>query len=243
VAVVLTLRRIIERSTIRSTDVGRPQNFPGRNLVQDGDPREGTSIVGRHRAPEPAPTDFETATSALDDVTGDYTVDVAHTRIGMRARHAMVTTVRGAFTDFTGEAHLEPANPPASSVSIRIRAASIDTGQADRDAHLRSADFLDVDTYPEIVFVSTEVEQVDEDVFRVTGDLTIRDVTRPVEVDFTLTGSAKDPFGNLRVGFEGALAIKRSDWGLTWNTPLDTGGVLVSDRIQIEFDVSAIRNA
>ncbi|HEY4603515.1 MAG TPA: YceI family protein, partial [Blastococcus sp.] len=86
-------------------------------------------------------------------------------------------------------------------------------------------------------------EQVDADVFRVTGDLTIRDGTRPVTVDFTLTGSAQDPFGNVRVGFEGALAIKRSDWGLTWNTPLDTGGVLVSDRIQIEFDVSAIRNA
>jgi polyisoprenoid-binding protein YceI len=126
-------------------------------------------------------------------------------------------------------------------VSLRIRTASIDTGQADRDAHLRSADFLDVETYPEIVFVSTDVEQVDEETYTVTGDLTIRETTRPVSVDFALTGSAKDPFGNTRVGFEGALAIKRSDWGLTWNTPLDTGGVLVSDRIQIEFDVSAVR--
>ena len=200
-------------------------------------------IVAKHRASEGAPTDFEAATSALDDVTGDYAVDVDHTRIGVRARHAMVTTVRGAFTDFSGEAHLEPTDPPASSVSIRIRTASIDTGQDDRDVHLRSADFLDVETHPEIIFVSTEVEQVDDDVFRVTGNLTIRDVTRPVSVDFTLTGSAKDPWGNVRVGFEGALAIKRSDWGLTWNTLLDTGGVLVSDRIQIEFDVSAIRNA
>jgi polyisoprenoid-binding protein YceI len=199
--------------------------------------------VAKHRAPEAALTDFEAATSALDDVTGDYTVDVAHTRIGVRARHAMVTTVRGAFTDFRGEARLEPSDPPASSVWIRIRTASIDTGQADRDAHLRSPDFLDVDKHPEIVFVSSEVEQVDEDVFRVTGDLTIRDVTRSLAVDFTLTGSAKDPFGNLRVGFEGALAIKRADWGLTWNTVLDTGGVLVSDRIQIEFDVSAIRKS
>jgi polyisoprenoid-binding protein YceI len=95
-------------------------------------------------------------------------------------------------------------------VSLRIRTASIDTGQADRDAHLRSADFLDVETYPEIVFVSTDVEQVDEETYTVTGDLTIRDTTRPVSVDFTLTGSAKDPFGNTRVGFEGALAIKRS---------------------------------
>jgi polyisoprenoid-binding protein YceI len=199
--------------------------------------------MAKHRARDAAPTDFEAATSALEDVTGNYTVDMAHTRIGVRARHAMVTTVRGAFTDFAGEALLDPADPSSSSVSIRIRTASIDTGQADRDVHLRSADFLDVATYPEIVFVSTEVEQIDDDVFKVLGDLTIRDTTRPVEVDFTLTGSAKDPFGNVRVGFEGALAIKRSDWGLTWNTALDTGGVLVSDRIQIEFDVSAIRNA
>jgi polyisoprenoid-binding protein YceI len=199
--------------------------------------------VAKHRARETASTDFEAATTAVEDVTGDYTLDVAHTRIGMRARHAMVTTVRGAFTDFSGRAHLVPADPPSSSAAIRIRTASIDTGQPDRDAHLRSGDFLDVEQYPEMVFESTDVEQIDDDVFRVTGDLTIRDITRPVTVDFTLTGSAKDPWGNLRVGFEGALAIKRSDWGLTWNTPLDTGGVLVSDRIQIEFDVSAVRNA
>ena len=197
--------------------------------------------MAKHRAPEGAPDDFESATTALDDVTGDYTIDVAHTRIGIRARHAMVTTVRGAFTDFAGEARLRPDDPPASTVQLRIRTASIDTGQPDRDAHLRSADFLDVETYPEMVFTSTEVAQVDDDVYQVTGDLTIRDVTRPVSIDFTLTGSALDPFGNLRVGFEGAVAIKRSEWGLTWNTPLDTGGVLVSDRIQVEFDVSAIR--
>ncbi|MGY1650714.1 YceI family protein [Geodermatophilus sp. SYSU D01119] len=199
--------------------------------------------MAKHRAPDGGPTDFDAATAALADVSGDYVIDVAHTRIGIRARHAMVTTVRGAFTDFSGEAHLDVAKPGASSVGIRIRTASIDTGQADRDAHLRSPDFLDVERWPEIVFASTEVEQLDDEVYEVTGDLTIRDVTRPVTVEFTLTGSAKDPFGNTRVGFEGALAIKRSDWGLTWNTPLDTGGVLVSDRIQIEFDVSVIRSA
>ena len=199
--------------------------------------------MAKHRAQEGDPTDFDAATAALADVSGDYTIDVAHTRIGIRARHAMVTTVRGAFTDFSGEAHLDAAKPGASSVGIRIRTASIDTGQADRDAHLRSPDFLDVERWPEIVFASTDVEQVDEEVYEVAGDLTIRDVTRPVTVAFTLTGSAQDPFGNTRVGFEGALAIKRSDWGLTWNTPLDTGGVLVSDRIQIEFDVSVIRAA
>jgi polyisoprenoid-binding protein YceI len=198
--------------------------------------------VAKHRAPEGASTDFDRATSALDDVTGNYVVDVAHTRIGIRARHAMVTTVRGAFTDFSGEARLVPADPPSSSVTMRIRTASIDTGNADRDAHLRSPDFLDVETFPEMVFASTGIEQLDDDLYSVTGDLTIKDVTQPVTVDFTMTGSALDPFGNLRVGFEGALAILRSDWGLTWNAALETGGWLVSDRIQIEFDVSAIRN-
>jgi polyisoprenoid-binding protein YceI len=199
--------------------------------------------MGKHRAPDADPTDFDAATSALVDVSGDYEVDAAHTRIGIRARHAMVTTVRGSFTEFSGTAHLDTAHPAASTVTLRIRTASVDTGQPDRDAHLRSADFLDVETYPEIVFVSTDVEQVEADVYAVTGDLTIRGTTRTVSVDFTLTGSAQDPFGQTRVGFEGALAIKRSDWGLTWNTPLDTGGVLVSDRIQIEFDVSAVRVA
>ena len=186
--------------------------------------------MARHRAQEPDAGDFDAATSALSDVTGDYTVDVAHTRIGIRARHAMVTTVRGAFTSFTGTAHLDTADPAASSVSLRIATASIDTGTPDRDAHLRSPDFLDVEQYPEMLFTSTDVEQVDADLYRVTGDLTIKGVTRSVSVDFALTGSALDPFGNLRVGFEGALAIRRSDWDLTWNTVLDTGGVLVSDR-------------
>jgi polyisoprenoid-binding protein YceI len=199
--------------------------------------------VGKHRAPEGASTDFDAATSALTDVTGDYTVDVAHTRIGVRARHAMVTTVRGAFTDFSGTAHLDTATPAASSVTLRIATASVDTGTPDRDAHLRSPDFLDVEQYPEMVFRSTRVEQVDADVYRVTGDLTIKNLTRSVAIDFTLTGSALDPFGNTRVGFEGALAIKRSDWDLTWNALLDTGGVLVSDRIQVEFDVSAIKDS
>jgi polyisoprenoid-binding protein YceI len=199
--------------------------------------------VAKHRAQDPGAQDFDAATTALADVTGDYTVDVAHTRIGVRARHAMVTTVRGAFEEFEGTAHLDVGDPAASSVQLRIRAASIDTGVADRDAHLRSPDFLDVETYPELVFSSTEVEQLDEDTYRVTGDLTIKDVTREVAVDFTLTGSARDPWGQMRVGFEGALVIRRSDWGLVWNTALDTGGVLVSDKVQIEFDVSAIRTA
>ncbi|SCX55560.1 Polyisoprenoid-binding protein YceI [Klenkia marina] len=199
--------------------------------------------MAKHRATGAGETDFDDATSALSDVSGDYAVDAAHTRIGFRARHAMVTTVRGTFTRFEGAAHLDVADPTASAVELRIDAASLDTGQADRDAHLRSADFLDVERFPEITFVSTGVEQIDDDEFTVTGDVTIKGQTRTVAVDFTLTGSALDPFGNTRVGFEGALALKRSDWGLVWNAALETGGVLVSDKVQLEFDVSVIRQA
>jgi polyisoprenoid-binding protein YceI len=199
--------------------------------------------VAKHRASQSGDTDFDDATTALADVTGDYAVDAAHTRIGFRARHAMVTTVRGTFGEFEGTAHLDVANPAASRVELRIDAGSLDTGQPDRDAHLRSADFLDVEQFPEISFVSTAVEQIDDDEYTVTGDVTIKGQTRQVAVDFTLTGSALDPFGNTRVGFEGALALKRSDWGLVWNAALETGGVLVSDKVQLEFDVSVIKQA
>ncbi|MEI4274139.1 YceI family protein [Klenkia sp. LSe6-5] len=199
--------------------------------------------MAKHRATGAGETDFDDATSALSDVSGDYAVDAAHTRIGFRARHAMVTTVRGTFTRFEGVAHLAVAEPSASRVELRIDAASLDTGQPDRDAHLRSADFLDVEQFPDITFVSTAVEQVDDDEYTVTGDVTIKGQTREVSVDFTLTGSALDPFGNTRVGFEGALALKRSDWGLVWNAALETGGVLVSDKVQLEFDVSVIKQA
>lgn len=199
--------------------------------------------MAKHRASDVGETDFDDATTALADVSGDYTVDAAHTRIGFRARHAMVTTVRGTFGEFEGVAHLDTADPPASRVVLRIDAGSLDTQQPDRDAHLRSGDFLDVEQFPEITFVSTAVEQIDDDEYEVAGDLTIKGQTQPVSVDFTLTGSAVDPFGNTRVGFEGALVLKRSDWGLVWNAALETGGVLVSDKIQLEFDVSVIRQA
>ena len=199
--------------------------------------------MSQHASTASVDGDFDPATVALADVTGDYTVEPSHSRIGVSARHAMDTTVRGAFTDFTALAHLDTTNPAASSVTISIATASLDTGNADRDGHLKSGDFFDVETYPEIRFASTSVEQVDEDTYRVTGDLTVKDVTRSVSVDFTVTGSAKDPFGNFRVGFEGAVVIKRSDFGVTWNAALETGGVLVSDKVKVEFDISAIKNA
>lgn len=204
---------------------------------------DGSGQVAKHESSSPAVSDFEAGTDALIDVSGDYTVDAAHTTIGVRARHAMITTVSGVFTRFDSDLHLDAANPQNSSARIWIDASSIDTGRADRDAHLRSEDFFDVAGHPTIDFVSTRVRQVGTDVYRVTGDLTIKDVTRSVDVDFTLTGSALDPFNNLRVGFEGGLVLRRHEWGVTWNAELPTGGFLVSDVIQIEFDVSAIRAA
>ena len=145
---------------------------------------------------------FDPATTVIEDIAGDYTLDAAHTRLGFSARHAMVTTVRGAFKEFEGTAHVDTANPANSKVELTIKADSIDTGVADRDAHLRSADFFEVETHPEITFASTDVER-DGDDWTITGDLTIKGVTKPITIEFESTGSARDPFGNLRIGFEG----------------------------------------
>jgi polyisoprenoid-binding protein YceI len=182
---------------------------------------------------------FDPATTVIDDIAGDYTIDPAHSRLGFSARHAMVATVRGHFNDFTGEATIDTATPAKSTVALTIKAASVDTGVADRNGHLQSADFFDVEKYPEITFASTSVER-DGDTWNITGDLTIKDVTKSITIPFEEQGSARDPFGNLRVGFEGATTLLRKDWGLTWNAALETGGFLVSDKVKLEFDVSAI---
>jgi len=178
---------------------------------------------------------------AIQDLTGDYDLDVAHTRLGFTARHAMVTSVRGSFGEFSGTVHLDAADPSRSSAELTISAASVSTGQAQRDAHLSGPDFFDVAAFPQIRFVSTSAEQIDEETFALTGDLTIKDVTRPVTVEFTYNGSAKDPYGNLRAGFEGRATVSRKDWGLTYNAALETGGFLVGDKIKLEFDVSAVK--
>ena len=179
----------------------------------------------------------------LEQLTGEYTIDPTHTRIGFVARHAMVTKVRGSFGDFEGALHIDGANPAASSGRVTIQAKSIDTGNEDRDAHLRSNDFFAMDEHPQITFTSTAVEPVDAHTYRVTGDLTIKGVTRPVTVDFEYTGSATDPFGNLRIGLEGSVTVNRKDWGVNWNAALEAGGVLVSEKTTLELDVSAIKNA
>jgi polyisoprenoid-binding protein YceI len=178
----------------------------------------------------------------LSQLAGDYTLDRSHTRIGFVARHAMVTKVRGAFNEFEGTAHID-SDVSQSSVQLTIQAASIDTRNADRDGHLRSNDFLDMENHPEITFTSTGVRQTDDATVSVTGDLTIKGVTKPVTVDFEYQGQATDPFGNERVGFEGAVTINRKDWGVNWNAALETGGVLVSEKVTLEFEISAVKNA
>jgi polyisoprenoid-binding protein YceI len=184
-----------------------------------------------------------TSATTYPQLTGEYTLDPAHSRIGFVARHAMVTKVRGSFNDFAGTATIDGDAPEKSSVQVTIQAQSIDTRNADRDGHLKSNDFLSMDEYPQITFTSTEIAQTGETSFDVTGDLTIKDVTRSVTVPFEFEGSAKDPFGNDRIGFEGSTTISRKDYGITWNAALETGGVLVSDKIVLEFEVSAIKNA
>ncbi|MHB1548691.1 MAG: YceI family protein [Acidimicrobiales bacterium] len=176
-------------------------------------------------------------------LTGSYAIDPAHSRIGFVARHAMVTKVRGSFDEFEGSGYFDAANPASSKLQLSIKAASIDTRNADRDAHLRSNDFFDMDAYPEITFTSTSVEQAGEGRYRVTGDLTIKGVTRTVVVDFEHTGSAVDPYGNQRIGFEGTTTVNRKDWGVNWNAALEAGGVLVGENVTLELDVSAIRSA
>ncbi|CAI7976834.1 YceI family protein [Frankia sp. Hr75.2] len=180
----------------------------------------------------------------LADLTGTWTLDPAHTRIGFAARHAMVTTVRGQFTSVQGTLELDGANPTASTASVTIDTASFDTGVADRDGHVKSPDLLDVAQFPTITFVSTGAKLgKDEDSYVLAGDLTIRGVTRPVELAITFEGSSKDPFGNVRAGFTGTTSISRKDFGLTYNAVLETGGVLISDKVKIELDVSAIKSS
>ena len=167
---------------------------------------------------------------------GTYTIDASHSRVGFSARHAMVTKVRGSFNEYSGSAAV--ANG-AATLSIEISAASIDTRSADRDGHLQSPDFFDVANFPKITYKSTSVKDGGAGII-VDGELTIKDVTKPLTIEFEYTGTAKDPFGNDRYGFEGAAEINRKDFGLTWNAALETGGILVSENIKLEFEISTI---
>lgn len=165
-----------------------------------------------------------------------WIIDPTHTHISFKVRHMMVSKVRGAFSRYTATVQYDDAQPAAAQVEVRIDVASIDTGVADRDAHLRSADFFDAEHHPELVFRSTAVEGAGDDL-RVHGDLTIRGTTRPVTLQVERLGASKDPWGNQRVGFAGKGRISRKDFGLTWNALLETGGVAVGDEVELELDV------
>lgn len=171
---------------------------------------------------------------------GTFAIDPTHTTVGFLARHLMISKVRGSFTEVSGAIAIAE-DVLQSSVEVHIRAASIDTGQADRDNHLRSADFLDVETHPELVFRSRRVTDLDGSRFALVGDLTIRGVTREVTLDAEFEGVARSPWGSEVIGFTATTEIDREDFGITWNQALETGGVLVGKKVKIEISAEAIR--
>jgi polyisoprenoid-binding protein YceI len=182
-------------------------------------------------------------TTRFANLTGTYVLDPTHSRFGFVARHAMVTKVRGSFNDFDGTAVIDGDAPGNSSVSVSLKVASVDTRNEMRDNHLRTNDFLDAENHPEITFRSSNIEWDGEDAFTVVGDLTIKGVTKSISIPLEYQGAATDPFGNHRIGFEGATTLLRSDYGVTYNAALETGGVLVSDKIVLEFEISAVKQA
>ncbi len=177
---------------------------------------------------------------AQDQKTG-WSLDPAHSSVGFSVRHMMVSNVRGEFTQFSVSVTTVADKPETAQVEVSIQAASIDTRIADRDKHLRSADFLDVEKFPTITFVSKKVEPAGNGKFRVTGDLTIKGVTKPVVLEAEVSPVMKDPWGNLRVGVHATTTINRKDFGVSWHKVLDTGEVVVGDDVRVNLDVELVR--
>jgi polyisoprenoid-binding protein YceI len=172
-----------------------------------------------------------------------YKIDPQHSSAHFVVRHMMVTNVRGGFTGLQGTVVYDPDNPDASSVDAVIDATSINTNEAQRDAHLKSADFLDVEKYPTITFKSKRLTKAGEDEWKLAGDFTLHGVTKEVVLNVDgPTAESKDPYGNVRIGVSATTKIKRSDFGLTWNTLLETGGIAVGDDLKIEIEVSLIKS-
>jgi polyisoprenoid-binding protein YceI len=180
-----------------------------------------------------------TAASAAES----FVFDKGHTEIRFSWSHLGVSKMSGMILDYDGELAFDAAAPEKSTLQITAKTDSLWTHVDKLTTHLKSAEFFDTAKFPDIAFKATKIEKTGEKTGKITGDLTIKGVTKPVTIDFEQTGSAKDPFGNLRVGFEGSTAINRKDWGLTWNAALETGGVLVSERVKLDFDISAIQSA
>ncbi|AKJ10497.1 polyisoprenoid-binding protein [Streptomyces incarnatus] len=213
------------------------------------------NLFGRNsfqRRPQPTAAPVATAaprasaTAVLPDpelagLTGEWLIDPAHSRIGFSVRHAMVTTVRGAFTEYESRLYFDGRDPARSRADIVLYTASVDTGVEQRDAHVIGRQFLDSGSYPRMTFTSTAVQLAGRDVYRMTGDLTIKDTTRPVDLELTYIGHVIDAFGDERVGFDGTTTINRSDWGLTYDARLAQGGTMVSEKVRLQFDIAAIR--
>jgi polyisoprenoid-binding protein YceI len=170
-----------------------------------------------------------------------YKFDPSHSSLAFSAKHMMIATVRGSFRDFDGQAEVEGNDPSTVKAEVIIKAASLESGAEDRDKHLRGADFFDVEKYPEIRFVNTAIKPLGKDTYAVTGDLTIKDVTHPVELKATVSQPINDPWGNERVGLSLEGEINRKDWGLNWNMVLEAGSVLVGETIKLNLDVVALR--
>lgn len=175
--------------------------------------------------------------------TTKWTIDPAHSRITFRVKHMMITNVNGEFKNFSGTVDFDPSNPTNTSVDLQIATESIDTNAADRDNHLRSADFLNVETHPEITFNSTNVEMTGEETASLHGNLSISGKSKPVSMDVVLNGIAQSPWGQTVAGFSSSVNINREDWGLTWNKALETGGFLVGKDIQIGIELELIKEA
>jgi polyisoprenoid-binding protein YceI len=172
-----------------------------------------------------------------------WVVDTAHSAIEFSVKHMMIARVRGSFHKFDASIEADPTDLTTASIQFRIDVSSIDTGNNDRDAHLRSADLFDVEQFPSITFDSTKIVKTGENEYDVTGNLTIHGTTRPVTFAVTYEGQAKDPWGNVKVGFSGQSAIHRSDFGLTYNAVLETGGVLIGDEVKISIQIEASAQA
>ena len=173
----------------------------------------------------------------------NWNLDTVHSGINFSVRHMVVSKVRGRFAKFTGNVTLDEGDLTRSTMEATIDASSIDTGTAQRDEHLRSADFFDVERFPEIRFRSTRIETLGGERYRLVGELTIRDVSREIALDVEYGGRGKDPWGNERVGFTAKASLDRKDFGLKWNQALETGGVLVSDRVELELELQAVKAA
>src|SRR5436305_1288907 len=181
-----------------------------------------------------------TAVALPAQAADTFNVDPHHSEVGFQIRH-LVTQVRGKFTDYKGTIQLDPAKPESSSVQFDIKAASIDTGVADRDKHLRSADFFDVEKYPDITFQSKSVKMTGKDRYAVTGTFTLHGVSKEITLPVTLTGMIKDPGGNQRAGWSTETTLNRKDYGIVWNKALDNGGALLGDDVKVAIDLESVK--